>query len=230
MEEIAATLSCDTDLLTQFISCYPCSPAPLRLNTTLKFKFVDLLQPPLAHSPLPFKLHAWATLLHSYKGALPSQLTFILRFGASIGYEGPHSTIFSSNLSSALLDPAAIDKKLEQDLLAGRVVPATQTSFFISSPLGLVLKPNGEFRRIHHLLYPQGLSVNNFISKDTVNLKYATLANVLARIRRAGRGAIIIKKDIKDAFRNIPVAPYHQWLLGFMWNGVLYQETCLSFG
>lgn len=154
MEEIAATLSCDTDLLNQFISCYLCSPAPLRPNTTLKFKFVDPLQPPLAHSLLPFKLHAWATLLHSYKEALPSQLTLILRFGASIGYKGPRSIILSPNLSSALLDPAAIDKKLEQDFLAGRVVPATQTSPFILSPIGLIPKPNGEFRRIHHFLYP----------------------------------------------------------------------------
>ena len=84
--------------------------------------------------------------------------------------------------------------------------------------------------RIHHLSYPRGSSVNDFIPKEAANLKYATLANVLARIRRAGRGAVIIKKDIKDAFRNVPVAPHQQWLLGFQWNNKFYQETCLSFG
>lgn len=139
-------------------------------------------------------------LLHPYKGPLPSQLVFILRFGASIGYEGPQSTIISHNLSSALLDPAGIDQKLTQDLLSGRVIPATQLSPYISSPVGLVLKQNGDFRRIHHLSFPRGRSVNDFIPKKAVSLKYATLANVLVRIRRAGRGAVIIKKDIKDAF------------------------------
>ena len=26
---------------------------------------------------------------------------------------------------------------------------------------------------------------------------------------RAGRGAVIIKKDVEDAFRNVPIAPQH---------------------
>ena len=45
-----------------------------------------------------------------------------------------------------------------------------------------------------------------------------------------GRGAIIVKKDIKDAFRIIPVAPYQRWLLGFQWENRYYQEEVLSFG
>lgn len=139
----------------------------------------------------------------------------ILRFGALIGYQGPDAHIVSPNLSSALLDANIIQKKLNDNLLAGRVIPATQTTPFISSPLGLVPEPNGELRRVHHLSFPRGSSFNNYIPKEAANLNYATLENILARIRRAGRGAIIIKKDIKDAFRNIAVAPHQQWLLGF---------------
>lgn len=205
MRELKATTNDQVELLNQFISLYPCSPAPLRPNTSPKFSLVDPSQPPLVNSPSPFITHAWATLLYPYKGALPSQLILILRFGALTGYQGPSSTIISPNLSSARLNPAVIQRKLEQDLASGQVVLATQTSPFISSPLGLVPKPNGDLRRIHHLSYPRGLSVNDFISKEASNLKYATLANVVTRICRAGRGAVIIKKDIKDAFRNIPV-------------------------
>lgn len=217
-------------LLNQFISCYPCSPAPLRPNTSPKFRLVDPSKPPLVHSSSPFKPHAWATLLSQYRDALPSQLVLILRFGASIGYDGPESTIISPNLRSALLEPGIIQKKLEQDLACGRVIPITQTSPLISSPLGLAPKANGDLRRIHHLSYPRGQSVNDFIPREAVRLKYATLANVLTRICRAGRGAVIIKKDIMDAFRNIPVAPHQRWLLCFQWEGVFYQETCLPFG
>ena len=46
----------------------------------------------------------------------------------------------------------------------------------------------------------------------------------------AGRDCIIIKKDIKDAFRNIPVSTINQWLLGFYWQGQYYKELCLPFG
>ncbi len=35
---------------------------------------------------------------------------------------------------------------------------------------------------------------------------------------------------MNDAFRNIPVAPHYQWLLGFRWCRKFYKETCLSFG
>lgn len=115
----------ETNLLKQFISHYPCSPAPLRPNTSPKFCLVDLLQPPLSHSPLPFKIHAWATLFYPYKRMFPSQLILILCFGALIGYQRPLSTITSRNLSSALLDPTIIQQKLKQDLLSGRVIPAT---------------------------------------------------------------------------------------------------------
>ena len=159
-----------------------------------------------------------------------SQLILILRFGALIGYQGPDAHIISRNLSSALLDANVIQQKLKDDLLVGRVIPAAQINPFISSPLGLVPKPNGGLRRIHHLSFLRGSSVNDFIPKEAANLKYATLENILTRIRRAGRGATIIKKDIKDAFRNISVAPHQQWLLGFQWENSFYQETCLSFG
>ena len=46
----------------------------------------------------------------------------------------------------------------------------------------------------------------------------------------AGRGCIILKRDIKDAFRIVLVAPHQQWILGFNWEGQYYLETCLSFG
>lgn len=223
-------LTPQAELLRQFISLYPCSPAPLRPNTNPSFCLVDPSQPPLTHSPSPFNSRAWAVLLQHYKGALPSQLLLILRFGTLIGYQGPESTIISHNLASALLDSAIIQQKLEEDLKSGQIIPATQSTPFVSSPLGLVPKSNGGLRRIHHLSYPRGRSVNDFIPKEACRLRYATLGNVFARIRRTGRGAVIIKKDIKDAFCNIPVAPHQQWLLGFEWKGVFYQETCLSFG
>ena len=49
-------------------------------------------------------------------------------------------------------------------------------------------------------------------------------------IRSSGRGCYIIKRDIKDAFRNIPVAPADRPLLAFSWESRTYMECCLPFG
>ncbi len=204
-----------SELLKQFISYYPCSPAPLRPNTTPKFRLVDPSYPSLKQSPSLFYAHAWAILLYPYKGALTSQLILILQFGALISYQGSDAHIISHNLSFALLDINVIQQKLKDDLLAGCIIPAIQTTPFISSPLGLVHKPNRGLRRIHHLSFPRKSSVNDFIPKEVANLKYVTLENILTRIYRPGRGATIIKKNIKDTFRNIPVVSHQQWLLGF---------------
>ena len=223
-------LTSQTESLRQFISLYPCSPASPRPNTSPTFRLVDPLQLPLTHSPSLFNPRAWSILLRHYERTLPFQLLLILRFGVMIGYQRPESTLTSQNLRSAFLDAAIIDRKLDEDLKSGRVAPATQSSPFVSSPVGLVLKSNGGLRRIHHLSYPRGQSVNDFIPKEACKLKYATLENIFTWVRRAGRGAVIIKKDIKDAFCNIPVAPHQQWLLGFEWKGLFYQETCLLFG
>lgn len=104
----------------------------------------------------------------------------ILRFGAELGYQGPPDAfILSRNLSSALEDPAIIDKKLTEDLALGRVVEVdAPTPPFICSPLGLVPKHEGGWRRIHHLSYPRGSSVNDYIPDGAGELRYTRFQEV----------------------------------------------------
>ena len=67
-------------------------------------------------------------------------------------------------------------------------------------------KPDGTFRRIHNLSSPKprrGLSVNAAIPEAYSTLTYSNVDEILALILFAGRGAIILKRDLKDAFRNI---------------------------
>ena len=72
---------------------------------------------------------------------------------------------------------------------------------FISFLLGLVLKHNGGFRRIHYLSYSVKYSVNNYIKKEYEILIYITLADIIKMIVWTGRGFLIIKKNVKKAFR-----------------------------
>lgn len=107
-------------------------------------------------------------------------------FGSLLGYEGPESLILSKNLPSALIDPTVIDKKLSIDLAIGRVIKASPITPFLSSPLGLVPKHDGRLRKIHHLSYSGGRSVNNFTANEYSTLCYTKLANFFAEIVYAG--------------------------------------------
>lgn len=107
---------------------------------------------------------------------------------------------------------------------------AVATFPVMSSPLGLVPKADGGWRRIHNLSSPLGQSVNDAIPAEFATLKYSTVDQILQHVIRAGCGCTIVKRDIKDAFRNIPLSVNAQRLLGFTWNDIAYYERCLSFG
>lgn len=123
--------------------------------------------------------------------------------------------IMFNNLTSILLNPQFITEKLKYDLSPGRVIPAIQSYPFISSCLGLVPKFYSESCCIHHLCHPQDSSVNDFIIKEGSNLDNSSIKNVTDIVLQAGHHCVIFKKDIKEAFCNIPVVPHTQWPLGF---------------
>ncbi len=226
-----ASLANKNDLY-QFMRAYPCLPAPSRPNTSIKFRLADASKLRLTNSPSPLKPSALADLLALYPGWLRIHLPMILRFGAKLDYEGPlNAFILSDNLVSAIKDPAIIEKKLKEDLAPGYMSAVQQPRLpFICSSLGLVPKHDGGWRRIHHLSHPRGESVNDYIPDGACEMRYTSFQEVLQLVTNAGWHCIILKRDVKDAFRNVPVAPQHQWLLSFRWGGKFYKETRLSFG
>lgn len=218
--------------MNEFSLRFPvCFPAPERPNTLLQFALVDASCPALRASPSPFNPSAWAALLSQYPGPLCYHLPLILCFGALLGYTGPECYRLADNLRSAIIDPAIIDNNLVRELDLHRIERISKDIFpLILSPLGLASKNTGGFRHIHHLSFPHGTSVNDFIPDGVASLKYTTFRDILKLVIAAGRHCTIIKRDIIDAFRNIPVAPHLYWLLGFMWQDQLYWERCPPFG
>jgi hypothetical protein len=76
------------------------------------------------------------------------------------------------------------------------------------SPLGLIPKLNGTFCYIYNLSSPKprlGLFINTAILEAYSTLTYSTVDKILALILLARRGAVILKYNLKDAFRNILV-------------------------
>ncbi len=131
----------------------------------------------------------------------------IIRYGAQLDYVGPKQKTLSDNLSSANDAPTVLSEDLQPQIRQGRVTKLdVLPEHFISSPLGLEHKHNRKWRRIHHLSHPRGGSVNSHIPIDYRSLEYTSVDETIAALLKIVKGAILIKRDLSDAFRHIPVS------------------------
>ena len=141
-----------------------------------------------------------------------------------------------TNLKSAIEFPAVVDNKIAKELALSRILgpfdtPPRSDNFRIS-PLGVVPKKSpGEFRTIHHLIYPEGSSVNDFIPKEISAVQYATIQDAIRLIKQLPSSQVFMAKvDIESAFRIIPVSPRDRPLLGFQWKGKFFMDAVLPMG
>lgn len=155
----------------------------------MPFQLVDASKPRLAHFFSPFIINVWSQLLQPYPDQeLRIHLVMLLCFVCLLGYTGLEALILSSNLPSALIDQAVIDKKLAKDLHTGRVEEIINLTLpFISSPLGLVSKHDGGLRKIYYLLYPRGSLVNDYNADKASFLSYTSLQRIFEKVLTAGR-------------------------------------------
>ena len=77
---------------------------------------------------------------------------------------------------------------------------------------------------------PIGHSVNDGIPPDVCSLHYDKVDDAVDIIRKLGRGTQLVKLDIKDAYRIVPVHPADYHLLGIEWRGNTYIYRALPFG
>lgn len=154
--------------------------------------------------------------------------------GFPIQYSGPRAPRDSKNLRSTKLNPAVISTQIKKELDAGRIAgPFTQRPLpnLIVSPIGLVPKKSpGEFRMIHHLSYPPGESVNDYIDPAICSVQYTSFDEAVHLVQDLGQGCKLFKADIKSAYRLIPIKPADFELLGFCYNGKFYFDKALPFG
>jgi hypothetical protein len=205
-----------------------------RPNTTPKFRtFVPSIGLEV-HSTL--KPDHWRALLKHYPDPqFPNILTGIAKYGARVGYEGPFVRIRRSNHSSVLRISTEISQNIAKEVAVRRVKEIhSLPQFYYVSPLGAVEKRlNGAFngwRRIHDLSCPLGTSTNDGIREEYGTLSYQTVDDAIRLIQKHGHRCILRKRDLKDAFRMIPVSPLDHWLFLFEWQGKLYVDIFLPFG
>ena len=113
--------------------------------------------------------------------------------GFSLCYTGPKVARDSECLPSASARPQVVVRKLAVEIALGRIAGPFRSRPFPNlqcSPIGLVPKrePNS-FRLIHHLWFPAGQSINDFISGDLCAVHYASFDKAVELTIKAGRGA-----------------------------------------
>ena len=173
-------------------------------------------------------------LLLGYPEPDRSFLVHGFKQGFKLQHEGPRVSCMAKNHGSALKNPNVVSELLSREIELGRIAgpfnqpPAGQ---FIISPLGLVPKKEmGAYRLIHDLSFPHGSSVNDGIDRLHATVQYETLDKVIQLVKQCGRGALVSKCDIEEAFRQIPVHPDDYNLLGFTWMGKFYHDKRLAMG
>jgi Reverse transcriptase (RNA-dependent DNA polymerase) len=217
-------------------SIRPAAIPPERPNTKPLFRLLAHKKE-IFNSECPLRISSFIELLDNYPSPeFPALLADIIKYGAKIGYSGPsHVKIRRPNHPSAKVNVDTISEEISKELSLGRLRKLEKLpKQYYCSPLGLVPKVaegvQTGWRRIFDLSSPAGNSVNDYIPSAYGTLKYETFDSAVQAIAKAGRGSILMKRDLKAAFRMIPVCTEDQWLLTFEWNGVYYQELFLPFG
>jgi hypothetical protein len=142
------------------------------------------------------------------------------------------------NLKSSKDEPEIVDSLIQNELEKGFVIgPFSEPPFqlYRISPVGIAIgKYSGKKRLILDLSSPHNdpnhESINNLIDKEKCSLTYVKIDDAIKHIQEFGRGTILCKTDIQDAFKQIPVTPEQWRFLGFKWNNNYYFSVRLPFG
>ena len=86
--------------------------------------------------------------------------------------------------------------------------------------------PTWELRLI--LSSPAGHSVNDGIADEDYSLQYMKVDDIIAGIMSLGRGSLVAKFDVQNAYLIVPVHTDDRQLLGMQWRGAFYVDMPLS--
>ncbi len=185
----------------------------------------------------PLKLKAWQQELSGHPDKwFAEYICKGVQQGFRIGFHGNWTDLRSCrrNMVSAKDHPEVVQAYIAKEVQAGRLeqVVTGDREKVHCSPFGVIPKKGGvnRWRLIVDLSSPEGRSVNDGISKELSSLSYVSVDDITSRILGEGRGTLLGKMDIQQAYRNIPVHPEDRPLLGMEWEGGVYMDTALPFG
>lgn len=155
----------------------------------------------------------------------------------------PEDNKICKNLMSASSQPEEVDKLLEKEISNKFIEgPFEIPPFdkFRVSPIGIAeRKYSGKKRLIVDLSSPHDTgssnvptcsSINSLIDKEMCSLTYVKIDDAISHIKDQGRGAILCKTDICNAFKLLPIRPDQMPFFMIQWRKSYYVSTRLAFG
>ncbi|KAE8235323.1 hypothetical protein A4X13_0g9536, partial [Tilletia indica] len=120
------------------------------------------------------------------------------------------------------------------DLSRERSASHTLGGPFQTSPVSLAPKPPDGWRFIQDASFPlhdaQQLSINAQINSDDWPCTWAGIAVAIWQVLQLPKTAQAGARDVRSAYRTIPLHPL-QWPAGVVqWDGVFYVDKALAFG
>ena len=189
---------------------------------------------PLSLAKSPINIQNLKRELVGYDPRKGSEILNGFLYGFPLHYTGTRMPRDAKNLKSARTRPEIVGQKIQAEIEAGRVAGPFDQRPLLNlrvSPLGLVPKKEvGSFRLIHHLSYPSGDSVNDFIDPNLCSVEYTSFDAAVHMIQDLGQGCLLGKSDISNAFRLLPISPHEFDQLGFYFEGKFYFDKDMPFG
>ena len=159
-----------------------------------------------------------------------------IRWGFRIGVTAGTSYKPSArNLKSAYdcgdVISAYLQHKIEHSRLHGLPsLPHLSRPLSQISPFGAIpkkYKPD-KWRLTVDLSSPKGYSVNDAITSELCSVSYTSVDRAVDFVRHLGKGYLLAKLDLKEAYRAVPVHPSDQQLLAVSYT--TYLDRALPFG
>ena len=88
-----------------------------------------------------------------------------------------------------------------------------------------------KYRNIMNMSFPKKRSYNDAIDEDQLHSVKMTNPRLVSQaVRKAGKGAVMSKLDMKDAYKLLSIQHGDLKYQGFMWMGMIFIEKRLIFG
>ena len=168
--------------------------------------------------PTPLVLASWVSGLAAHPDAtFAAYIINGIRVGFRIGYDR-RAICRPATTNMPTPHPQIVSDYLEREVRLERmsIVTSPDAKNLQISPLGLIPKKNrpNKWRLIVDLSSPHGASVNDRIDSEWASVSYTTVDLLAQVVLGAGKGSVLVKADVCEAYRMVPVHPRRQMVAG----------------
>ena len=196
------------------------------------------IHPSLADIQTLVRLAAWQKGLVNHPDQRFAKYMYVLqglREGFRVDFQYQTSGLQQSHWNILITQPVVVREYISNELEANQLAVLTPEEAVAAaihcSPIGIIPKKNksGKWHLIVDLSMPEKASVNDGIKKELCSLSYMSVDVIAEKIVILGKGTLLAKIDIKQAYRIVPIHPKDRWLLGMSWEGRIYVDKTLPF-